>query len=167
MKDANNNFLPPDYKQPDNSNYLKLKEGENVFRVLSEAITGFEYWTTDNKPIRSKEPFEETPNIKVDKEGGSRVKHFWAFIVWNYEAKKVQVALITQSTIQEGILALFNNKNWGDPKLYDLTITRSGEGLDTSYVVQPNPHSDLPEEAKGVTGIKLEALYKGDDPFKT
>ena len=54
-------FLPEDYKAPDSSNYLKFKDGENTIRVLSSAIIGYEYWTENNKPVRSREPFQGIP----------------------------------------------------------------------------------------------------------
>ena len=52
------NFLPDNYKIPTTSNYMKFAEGKNTFRVLSSAITGWEYFTTENKPVRQKEAFE-------------------------------------------------------------------------------------------------------------
>ena len=165
-----NDFLPKDYKEPE-SNYFKLKEGKNTFRVMSPAITGYEYWNTDNKPVRSKEPFKNTADIRVDKDGKpNRVKHFWAFIVWNIDAEVIQIMEITQKTIQDDIKALVNNEEWGDPKKYNITITRNGEGLNTKYVVMPSPHSDISEQAHGTftdIDINLDALYDGNNPFET
>ena|SRR3990167_2389310 len=164
-------FLPEDYKAPDSSNYLKFKDGENTIRVLSSAIIGYEYWTENNKPVRSREPFQGIPeDIRREKDGTpTRIKHFWAFVVWNYEAEKVQIAEITQSTIRKDIKALVDNKKWGDPKGYDITITRTGEGLDTDYAVMPNPHSSLDPVIKAAyeqREINLEALYENGDPFQ-
>src|SRR3990167_10963883 len=85
----NENFFPTeDYKVPTTSNYMKLSEGEHTFRVLSSAIIGWEYFTTENKPIRSREQFEERPD-DLKKDG--KINHFWAFVVWNYEEKRVQI----------------------------------------------------------------------------
>lgn len=164
-------FLPKEYKVPSNSNYMRLKDGENTFRVLSSAIIGWEYWNNDKKPVRSKErPTEIPDDIRVEKDGSYNIKHFWAFVVWNYEDKKVQILEITQSSIQNAIKSsLVGNKRWGDPKKYDITITRSGTGFDTEYITQGNPPISEPdpkilnEYAK--MSINLEALYAGDDPF--
>jgi len=127
-------FLPENYEVPVSaSNYTKLQDGENNIRVLSSAIIGYEYWNNENKPIRSKEYPKDTPDIRLDKDGNpTRIKHFWAFVVWNYEQKRVQVLELTQKTLMGGIKALVDNEKWGDPKGYDLTITRIGEGLETS-----------------------------------
>ena len=151
-----------------NKNYTKLKEGQTDIRILSSAIIGFEYWNTENKPVRSKEPFAETPDIKIGKDGKSKVKHFWAFIVWNYTENSLQVMEITQVTIMNAVKALVDNEKWGDPKGYDITITRTGEGLETEYQTMPNPHSEIEEEVKALyeeTTIDLEKLYTGEDPF--
>jgi len=161
-------FLPDGYKQPDTSKYMKFKEGENRFRVMSPAIIGFEYWTTENKPIRSSESFKETPGIKTDKEGRKKVNHFWAFIVWDYKKEAIGILQITQKGIQYSIMALVENKDWGDPKEYDIVVTRKGEGLETEYNVMPCPKKQVDEIADATmleTPIKLESLYTGDDPF--
>lgn len=167
MNNTNDNFFPTeDYKIPETSNFLKLTEGEHTFRALSSAIVGYEYFTNENKPVRSREPFEETP---TDVKKGGRVTHFWAFIVWNYEAKRLQILEITQKTIQGAIQALVRNPKWGNPKNYDLTITRKGTGqMDTEYSVMPNPHSEVaPEimEKYRNAKINLEALFEILDPF--
>ena len=164
-------FLPKDYKVPSNSNYMRLKDGENTFRILSSAIIGYEYWNDKNKPVRSKErPTEIPDDIKIEKDGSYNLKHFWAFIVWNYEEKRVQILEITQSSIQNAIKAgLVGNSRWGDPEKYDITVTRTGTGFDTEYMTQGNPPIDEPDpkilEAYKKMAINLEALYKGEDPF--
>ena len=102
-------FFENDYKLPSTDNYMKFREGENTFRVLSSAIVGYEYFTKENKPVRSKLPFDETPNIK----DGGDVKHFWAFAVWNYADERVQVLELTQKSIMQNMKALIDNKRWG------------------------------------------------------
>src|SRR3990167_6547324 len=162
-------FLEKDYKMPVSSNYMKFVEGKNKFRVLSDAITGWEYWNTEKKPIRSQEPFEEMPeDIQLDKEGKAHINHFWAFVVWNYEAKKIQILELTQKGITKTIEGLVKNLKWGNPKDYDITITPSGSGFDTEYSVVPNPN----EEINTVIAMQYErmsidpdALYSGGDPF--
>lgn len=163
------NFLPPEYKVPSNSNYMKLKDGENTFRVLSSAVVGYEYWNTDNKPVRSKQRWVNTPaDIKTDSDGKMSIKHFWAFAVWNYEDKSIQILELTQKGVMDAIKALIDNKRWGNPQGYDITINRSGTGFDTEYIVQANPHSVvdptiLADYAKKT--INLEGLFDGSDPF--
>ena len=144
-------------------NYMKLKKGVNKFRVLSSAIVGYEYWTKDKKPVRQKEAWEEVPDDAKRNENGSFQKFFWAFIVWNYEAKKVQILEITQKTVQEGIEALVEDESWGHPSKYDIVVTGTGDDLERRYTVTPKPHSPAPEA--DISQINLKALYEGADPF--
>lgn len=157
-------FLPTDYEVPVSSNYMKLEDGANTFRVLSSAITGWEFWNTENKPVRVREALEELPqDIRYRDGQPERIKPFWAFLVYNYKAKKVQILELTQKSLMTAILALVKNEKWGDPKGYDITVTRSGNGLDTEYNVVPEPHS--PSPVQNVPAIDLTVLYEGGDPF--
>src|SRR3990167_1315965 len=175
-------FLPKDYKVPEvDGNYLRLQQGENQFRILSEAITGWELWI-DNKPVRFKEedgvPVEMQEKADVDKATGEPrlARHFIAFIIWNRNAKpkpKLQIAEFTQGTIKKPLNALNRSKAWGDPTGtdgYDILIEKDGEGFDTTYSVTPAPKEKLDKEiieAYKKAYIKLEALFDGEDPFKT
>lgn len=164
----NENFFGVDnYQIPETSNYMKFKtEGPHKFRALSSAIIGYEYFKDDNKPIRSRTPFEDTPGIKK----GGKVSHFWAFIVWNYDAKRIQILEITQKSIQTAMQAYIKNPDWGNPKTYDITVNRKGMTVnDTEYTVMPSPHKPLDAEITAkfaATKIHLDALYEGLDPFE-
>lgn len=165
-----NNFLPPNYTVPQTQgNYMRFKQGDNKFRVMSSAIVGYEYWTTESQPVRSRLPFNETPNIKIDSNGKKQIKHFWAFVVWNYSENKISILEVTQNGIQNAIGNLVKNAEWGDPKGYDINISRSGNGLETEYLVNPSPHKEITEEIKVAfvaETINLEKLYSGGDPFE-
>lgn len=160
-------FLPQNYEIPKSpSNYMKFVEGPNTFRVLTSAIIGYEYFDKDNKPVRSKEAFEETPtNIKQ----GGKIKPFWAFVVYNYQDKLIQILELTQKSIMSSMKANIDNPKWGSPLQYDITVTRTGEGLDTEYITQAEPPIATPTEevVNAFMGkkINLEALYSGADPF--
>ena len=148
---------------------MRLQDGDNIFRVLSSAITGYEYWTNESKPIRSKVPFENTPNIKVVDGKPQKVKHFWAFIVWNYATKNVEILELTQSTIMSAMTNLIADADWGSPKGYDIKVTRSGQGIETEYAVSPKPHKDTDPDilmAYADKKINLNALYEGANPFE-
>ncbi len=158
-------FQDENYKIPNTSNYMKFEDGSNVFRVLSSAITGYEYFKADNKPVRSKEPFDTIPS-DIKKEG--KIKHFWAFVVYNETAKRIQIAQINQSSIQKAMQAYIKNPKWGNPRDYDFIIDKSGSGLETEYAITVNPKSPLDESIiKKFNDMKLDltALYEGLDPF--
>lgn len=162
------NFLPDNYKLQDtNGNYMKFQPGLNQIRILGSAVVGWEYFNTDNKPVRSREAFEEYP-MDIKKDG--KIKQFWAFPVFNYQQKKVQVLELTQKTIMLAIKSLVDNPKWGDPQMYDIAITKVGEGMDTEYSVQGEPPIGKPEPSVQALAkakpINLEALFDGKDPFE-
>lgn len=164
MKVEDTPFLPQGYSTASNG-YMKLKEGDNKIRVLSSAIVGYENWH-DKKPHRWRINGKPPADIQFE----DKNKLFWAFIVFNYEQGAVQILEITQAQIRKQLESLVNDKDWGNPKEYDISIKRSGTGMDTSYSVLPKSHSKLTKEIQeAVDGaeINLEALFDGGDPFNS
>jgi hypothetical protein len=150
------------------SGYMKFdKEGTFKFRILSAPITGFVYWTVDKEPIRSK----DYPKVISDKiKPGEKIKYFWAFVVWNFQAEEVQILELTQSTIIEPLQELISNEEWGDPTGYSISVTRKGMSFsDTEYSVVPSPAQPTPAnvlQAYKDKPINLDALYAGNNPFE-
>lgn len=171
MKD----FLPQGYEPPKaETGYMSLEEGQNKIWILDSALIGWEYWNVDNKPVRMPDSPEDIPaDIRRNEDGEpERIKHFWAFPVWNTKEERVQILEITQKTIQRAITALVNNEEWGSPvQHYPITITREGEKLDTTYNVTPSPVREMPDEILEEwervqeRGFDLSRLYEGGNPF--
>ena len=162
-----NTFLDKSYEVPEaKSNYFRFQEGDNRFRVLSSAIVGWEYFTVQNKPVRSETPFEGTP--KDIKENG-KIKHFWAFVCYDYQSESIKILAITQVSIMEAVKALIDNPKWGNVFMYDINVGRTGEGLETKYTVQPEPPiREVGDDIKGkylAAKIDLNKLYTGENPF--
>jgi hypothetical protein len=161
-------FLPKDYKDPgQTSSYLKLKEGNTKIRMLGDPILGWEYWVEDEKrkPFRVRD-FKDIPEANrspADKKNAA--KFFWAMLVWNYNDSKAQIFEITQVGIRRTIENLNKDEAWGDPKNYDLSITRTGEGMDTEYTVVPTPPKAFDKTDKFIPAVNLEAWFEGGDPF--
>lgn len=149
--------------------YFKPQQGANKVRFLSDAIFGYLYWSSENKPIRNaKHPGANPPNLRIEDGKPDRVKPFLAATVWSYTEQKVMIWEITQATIMNALRGLVEHEDWGDPKGYDLTVSRTGQGLETTYTLAPSPHKPLPEvieQAKANTPVNLVALYSGDNPF--
>lgn len=169
-----NNFLPDNYEVPTTTgggDYMKLEKGENIIRILSKPIIGWQYWNTDKKPVRLKEqPMSIPEDIRRNDKGeAERVKHFWAMKVYNYKAEAVQILEITQSTVIGAITELSKDEDWGSPLEYDLKITRTGEGLETEYSVIAKPSKLLSEDvlvASDAKPVNLEALFSNGNPFE-
>ena len=107
-------FLPKGAEAPKgDSNYLKLIEGTIKFRVVSDAIYGYEYWTNENKPVRLREhPTQKPADIKVNDDLSYSVKHFWAFKVIDREDDRVKIFEITQNGVKRDIEALLYDVDW-------------------------------------------------------
>jgi len=155
------NFLPAEYKMPEsNSQYYKFEQGDNVFRILSNAIVGFEDWQ-DKKPIRS---LEERAPINPERP----VKQFWAFAVWDYKSHSVKILEITQRGIQEAIMNLYKDNAWGNPQGYDLNVKRDGLEFNTKYDVIARPPATVHNKIAEVwlnTVCDLNELFSSGDPF--
>lgn len=173
-------FLPKDYEMPKNGNghYLKFDEGENTFRVLSDAIVGWVYWQDDqgnvlDSPIKGCKAIhvksvEEIPEATLQSPN-LQLKHFWAFVVWDYRDQAVQILKVTQNSIMEAMEQYAQSAKWGDPKGYDFIIHKNGEGLETRYQVTVNPKEPLDEGIVKMyedMKIDLAAYFRGEDPFK-
>lgn len=169
------NFLPNDYEVPSTSGqYMKFIQGENKFRILASPIVGNEYWIIEKggkrKPIRVRMGSPITTGDLEDSDGDS-IKHFWAMPVYNYKEKRIQVLELTQKGLQKQIKALSSDGDWGSPTGYDLVITRFGESLETTYILQPKPAKAMDPEITSLwkdvesKGFNLDALFDGNDPF--
>lgn len=160
----NDNFFPDaDYAPADTSKYTKFPVGDIKVRALSSAIVGYEYFDTEKKVYRSKEPFEETPGIEGD------VKEFWAFVVYNYTAKRIQIMEINKKSLMDQMMNYIKNPDWGSPKGYDLTITRKGSTKnDTKYTLVASPHKPAdPKILEQFINMKIDIteMFAGGDPF--
>jgi hypothetical protein len=169
-------FLPSVDNRPAKSEgsgkYFKPGMGTSEIRILSDAITGYVYWSSNNKPVRS-EFHPGTPHdIRMDERAGKpeTIKYFWAMVVLDLKDDQIKIWEVTQGTIREQIEALYDNPRWGHPNQYDLSVTRSGEKLETSYVVQPNPKEPVNPAVLARLDehpVNLQALYSGGNPFES
>lgn len=158
------NFLPADYKSPIlSNNYLKMNDGENRIRILSQPIMGWEDWK-DNKPVRY--TLNEKPIQSIDKE--KPIKYFWAFIIYNVIENQIQIMQVTQNTIIKSIESLCKDVDWGNPYHYDIKIRKSGKGMETQYVTSPVPHKPIDPIVIDMFHAKpcnLQAMFTANDPF--
>ncbi len=158
------NFLPQDYELPKASgDYAKLEDGENRFRILSFPILGWEDWN-DKTPVRFR--YENKPAMSIDPK--KPFKHFWAMIVWNCSLSKIQIWNVTQGTIKHALDALSKDNDWGAPFNYDIKVFKSGEKMETKYVITPVSHKPLTQEILDAFAKKpcnLDALFSNADPF--
>jgi len=134
-----------------------------------------------NRPHReaySKRPSEYLVNIDKD----DNPKSAWNTIVWNADEGRPMVWEITQGSIKDSIIALANNPAWGgkaedgtplkDASRFIIEVSKTGDGYNTTYLVNPDPPSELPDstitDAVAAAQIDVRVLVTGDnngDPF--
>lgn len=157
-------------EQTSRDNYMKFVKGDNKFRVLTDAIDGFEYWTEEDgkrKPNRVREENLVPSQYAVGTtENGA--KYFIAFLVWNYSTEKAQILEITQVSIIGVLNSHEINPDWGDIKGYDITVKKTGEGkMGTKYEVVMTPPKPFSKDMKVIPTVNLPALFDGEDPFNS
>ena len=175
----NNPFLPEGEKIPaSGGKYTRFESGENKFRILASAITGWELWV-EKKPLRRK-TVEEFTNLELssadidpfDPNGKRKTpRYFWAFPVYNYTTGVVEILEVSQATIMRGIESFLNDEDYGaEPWKYDFVVVKDAESKPVQYSVRAKPPKELDPEIKKQTDeeiakIDLTELYRSGDPF--
>lgn len=156
-----NTFVPKDYEVTSGGNdFLKLQPGDNKIRILTDALVGVEGWK-NNKPFRragadaSISPDEVDVDATTDK---PKINNFMAFYVYSYNDDKVMLAEFTQVGIKKAIVEFASDEDWGHPSGYDITITKTGSGMQTRYSVKPHPAKPLAKPAQTAVDAVSEAF---------
>lgn len=162
-------------KEVSSGNYVnpsKLAEGkDHRFRFFGAGITGFEAWTTDNKPLRfrNKPADSDLPaNIRVKEDGSTEIRRFIAGVVYDYENESFKILQLTQKGLMQMLFKHVKDEDYGDPVNYDIKLSRKGSGLQTEYtltVAPPKPVAAAIAAAYEELTVDLQRMFDGDDPF--
>lgn len=163
-----NSFIPQGYEQPKSGGgFTKLEDGNNKFRVVSDALLMWLEWR-DGKPIRHR----FTQGVEKPAKGAGQkdsVKHAWGLVVYNYKTKQIEICELDKQAVISSLLALAQNPAWGHPKNYDLIINKKGSGMETEYMLTPEPPKEPSNEvieAFTETPCDLnQLLVEGGNPF--
>ena len=148
----------------------KLQEDkEYKLRFFGEGATGYEGWTVANKPLRwPLLPSEIPSNIRTDDNGAQVVKFFIAGIVWDYDQEIFRVINITQKTILDQLHKYMKDEDYGDLNGYDVTITKTGSGMQTKYrVLAKPPKAPSASIKEGFSELtwKINNLFQNINPW--
>lgn len=141
------NFVPKGQEIPKPpSEFFTPEDGDSKVRILDESMAGWKWQDakTDEWKFSKEKPKVKVGDVKQWQKGGSTLQFFIAVPVWSYEDEEVRIWSITQTSIMDSIETMANNSDWGDVTKYDLTITKSGSGLETRYSVLGNPNKGDP-----------------------
>ena len=151
------------------SQFAKLQDGKNRYRILSEIVVGWELWKNKEPKRHEGQVCKFKPeDADLNQSGKPNINYFWAMVVWNYDTKALQVLEITQKTIMSPLYDLEQNPDWGDLRNYDVEINKKKEGDKTSYNVlgiPPKPVAPEIVDAYSKTDIDLKKLFDGKYPM--
>lgn len=151
-------------------NISKIPDGQPLrLRFFGEGITGFLAWSVDRKPLRWPLRPETLPEIvKPDDNGDRLAKFFLCGICWDYSTETFRVIEITQKGIIGEIHKYLADEDYGDPTQYDISITRTGSGLETKYEVvmkPPKPPAASLQAKFEALDWDLNRLFDGEHPW--
>jgi hypothetical protein len=133
------------------ANYIKLEDGTNRVRIVSEPVEAYEHFITSADNKKSVVDCKGNHcNICTTGDKAKKKYHF-AAISRNAQAKNAMVAkvelLTVGQTVYTALYDLMVSDDWKFDSVpdYDITITKRGTGLDTEYSVQPVPSKALSE----------------------
>lgn len=160
-------FIPEGYEAPaSGGGFTKLEDGSNAMRILSNPFMTWLSWTDGKASMVA-----YNPKAKPAKGTGTKdsVKHAWGLIVWNYKTKQIEVLELDKQDVINGLIAYSQNPKWGHPKKYDIVINKTGTGMDTSYTLTVEPHSEVTQDivdAFIANPVDLsQLLVEGGNPY--
>ena len=127
-----------EYKPPtsDGGLFHKFEDGKTyIVRIASDPVVYQSDFTAPNGEV--------TTSTK------------YAWLAWNVEGQH-PIILQVPVTAYKKIAAFASDDDYGDPKNYNLKITRTGTGLETEYTVTPSPKQTPLAEVEGAENAKEE-----------
>ena len=130
------------------NDFMKLKEGENVVRIMGNPIQTYIHWVTlpDGSQRKIVSPSNPTLVKKLE-DAGFRRQPNWIIKVLDRDGDEFRL-LEVGNQIYKGIQTLFNNPKWGKVTAYDISINRGPKGQQPLYNVTPNPKEALDSSIK-------------------
>jgi hypothetical protein len=139
----------PSPKGGGKNDFLRLKEGENVVRIMGNPVQSYIHWVTlpDGAQRKIVSPANSPALIKKLEEAGFRRQPNWILKVLDRSDDQFKLLEIGNQ-IYKGIQTLFNNPKWGKVTGYDISINRGPKGQQPLYSVTPNPKESLESNFK-------------------
>lgn len=134
----------PSPKGGGKNDYMRLKEGENVVRIMGNPVQSYIHWVTltDGAQRKIVSPSSSPALVKKLEEAGFRRQPNWIIKVLDRSDDEFKLLEIGNQ-IYKGIQTLFNNPKWGKVTGYDISINRGPKGQQPLYSVTPNPKESL------------------------
>lgn len=159
-KAKKSSFVPEGYEvKAGGGDFLnKFPVGDTKFRILTDAVIGKEGWK-GNVPFRRGGTDAHIDADEVDMDATTKrpkINDFMAFYVYNHNEKKIQILSLTQVGLKKSVVEYAADEDWGHPSAYDLTVTKTGEGLKTKYSIKPSPAKPLAQDIQAEVDLASE-----------
>lgn len=131
----------------------KLEQGEHRFRVITEAISWYQYFPESGGVTRvDQKPDTEPTDGKVTDYWQSTRKFFYAFGVVNVDTLDVSIMHLDKMGVVRDLENYVNDPDYGDPRGYDIVIVKQWSWKETKYSMKVKPPKEA--EAKVVEASK-------------
>jgi len=146
-------------KSSDNKvEYLNLKDGENRMRIVSNPSAIDVHWEKDTEGNNKRVICSGNSDCILCEHGSKVTSRFQLLAIdksnWDGKTKSyrgdigVKIVEVGKSVVNQ-IKTLAQDSEYGDPRNYDIRITKTGSGRDTRYTVIGSPtKSHLTDEEK-------------------
>lgn len=134
----------PSPKGSGKNDYIRLKEGENVVRIMGNPVQTYIHWLTlpDGSQRKIVSPASNPALVRRLEDAGFRRQPNWIIKVLDRSDDEFKL-LEVGNQIYKGIQTLYNNPKWGKVTGYDISINRGPKGQQPLYSVTPNPKESL------------------------
>lgn len=152
--------------------FLKLADGETVtLRIVSETYYRENLSIDGDLVKRGDYTDEQWKKMGDDPDVKKSDRFIWG--VWvrksDKDPQKTDKAFVFEvgASIYNAVKALAADSDYGDPRKYDIKITRTGQLLETKYSVIPGKNTDdvSNDEGNAVLELDIERKVKGARPL--
>lgn len=156
-------YTPP---KPTSNSYFRVTPGTHKIRIITKPELYFTGWSEDSEGRHPHRSVTVDPSVKVDKWQPSQ-----GLLVYSYDSAQIMFWEVTQRSIQDKLFQLATDPDFGDPRDYDIKVTRKGEALATEYDLTPlskaQPSDEVVKAAdEAVKRLNFEGYLKGEQIFK-
>lgn len=126
------------------NDFMRLKEGENLVRVMSNPIKSYVHWvkTRDGMDRKINSPAASPELVRKLEDAGYKLQASYLIKVLDRSDDKFKL-LEVGPQIFKGIQMLSSNQKWGKVTSYDISIIKGPKGTQPLYNVTPNPKEAL------------------------
>lgn len=142
------------------SNYMKLEQGNNVVRVVTQPYVFTVCWIKDPQGVPRKVRSALVAGCPLVKRGEKLQKRWYVGVI-NRRTGKAEILEIS-SQIISSLKDLASDPDWGNPKGYDVDIRRGAPGSQPLYRVIAKPAKPLTDDEK----VLAERFVKETDFLK-